>query len=315
MAPGNNNHGLTDQQAREQLEEEVESRPSLPEEELPPPPPREAPLEEDKSQRRGQAAARPASIGSSYLFTVIQREHESLRDYVQRFSEAVLEVPHVNPELLASIMQQNLRRGRFRESIAGKPPATLDELLGHRGDFRWSGRRDSARARKAALRAARNHSREFQSPEVMMSEELHEKQEIVFGSEDLEKDAVTNNDAVVISVTIANFWVKKVLVDSGSSADIIFYKAFSQMGINNAELTKVNTPLTSFSGSIVEPIGEVMLPISLGSYPKRVTRMVRFLVVDAPSAYNVILGRPSLNSFQAIASTYHLKLKFPTPTE
>ncbi|KAL0319789.1 UNVERIFIED_CONTAM: hypothetical protein Sradi_5240400 [Sesamum radiatum] len=65
----------------------------------------------------------------SYLFIVIQREHESLRDYVQSFSKAVLEVPHVNPELLASIMQQNLRRGRFRESIAGKPPATLDELL------------------------------------------------------------------------------------------------------------------------------------------------------------------------------------------
>ncbi|KAK4411717.1 hypothetical protein Sango_0244700 [Sesamum angolense] len=63
---------------------------------------------------------------ASYLFTVIQQEQESLRDYVQRFSEAVLEVPHVNPELLASIMQQNLQRGKFSESIAGKPPATLD---------------------------------------------------------------------------------------------------------------------------------------------------------------------------------------------
>ncbi|KAL0350687.1 UNVERIFIED_CONTAM: hypothetical protein Sradi_4217900 [Sesamum radiatum] len=58
---------------------------------------------------------------ASYLFTIIQRENESLREYVQRFSEAVLEVPHVNPELLASIMQQNLKRGRFKESIAGKP--------------------------------------------------------------------------------------------------------------------------------------------------------------------------------------------------
>ncbi|KAL0308014.1 UNVERIFIED_CONTAM: hypothetical protein Scaly_2963300 [Sesamum calycinum] len=65
---------------------------------------------------------------ASYLFTVTQREHESLREYVQRFSEAVLEVPHVNQELLASIMQQNLRMGRFHESIARKPPATLDEL-------------------------------------------------------------------------------------------------------------------------------------------------------------------------------------------
>ncbi|KAL0430733.1 UNVERIFIED_CONTAM: hypothetical protein Sradi_0699300 [Sesamum radiatum] len=146
----------------------------------------------------------------------------------------------------------------------------------------------------------------------MMSEELHEKQEIVFGSEDLEKDAVTNNDAVVISVTIANFWVKKVLVDSGSSADIIFYKAFSQMGINNAELTKVNTPLTSFSGSIVEPVGEVMLPI-LGFIPKASNQDGKVPCRGRPSAYNVILGRPSLNSFQAIASTYHLKLKFPTP--
>ncbi|KAL0374611.1 UNVERIFIED_CONTAM: hypothetical protein Sradi_3376800 [Sesamum radiatum] len=66
---------------------------------------------------------------ASYLFTIIQRENESLREYVQRFSEAVLEVPHVNPELLASIMQQNLKRGRFKESIAGKPPATQEELL------------------------------------------------------------------------------------------------------------------------------------------------------------------------------------------
>ncbi|XP_073066041.1 uncharacterized protein [Primulina eburnea] len=40
--------------------------------------------------------------------------------------------------------------------------------------------------------------------------------------------------------------------------------------------------------------------------------MVKFLVVKAPSAYNVILGRPSLNLFRAIASTYHMKLKFPT---
>ncbi|KAL0319670.1 UNVERIFIED_CONTAM: hypothetical protein Sradi_5228500 [Sesamum radiatum] len=87
------------------------------------------------------------------------------------------------------------------------------------------------------------------------------------------------------------------------------------MAINNAELARVSTPLTSFSGSVVEPIGKVMLPISLGSYPKRVTKMVMFLVIDTPSAYNVILGRPSLNSFQAIASTYHLKLKFTTPNE
>ncbi|KAL0341377.1 UNVERIFIED_CONTAM: hypothetical protein Sradi_4654500 [Sesamum radiatum] len=65
---------------------------------------------------------------ASYLFTVFQREQESLRRLTYKVLEAVLERSHVNPGTLASIMQQNLRRGRFRESIAGKPPATLDEL-------------------------------------------------------------------------------------------------------------------------------------------------------------------------------------------
>ncbi|KAL0295352.1 UNVERIFIED_CONTAM: hypothetical protein Sangu_3200400 [Sesamum angustifolium] len=121
-----------------------------------------------------------------------------------------------------------------------------------------------------------------------------------------------NNDALVISATLSNFWVKKVLVDSGSSADIIFYDAYVQLGVENAQLRKVNTPLTGFSGEMIEPLGEVTLPLSLGSYPKRSTKMVKFLVVKAPSAYNIILGRPSLNLFRAIASTFHMKLKFPT---
>ncbi|KAL0402285.1 UNVERIFIED_CONTAM: hypothetical protein Slati_4258400 [Sesamum latifolium] len=41
--------------------------------------------------------------------------------------------------------------------------------------------------------------------------------------------------------------------------------------------------------------------------------MLKFLVVDVPSAYNVILGRPTLNAFQAVISTYHMKIKFSTP--
>ncbi|XP_073153397.1 uncharacterized protein [Henckelia pumila] len=66
---------------------------------------------------------------ASYLFSVVQKEGESLREYVQRFTQAVHEVPHVNHDLLTGIMQQNLRHRKFKESIAGKPPSTLEELL------------------------------------------------------------------------------------------------------------------------------------------------------------------------------------------
>ncbi|KAL0394859.1 UNVERIFIED_CONTAM: hypothetical protein Slati_4452100 [Sesamum latifolium] len=64
-----------------------------------------------------------------FLFTIRQKENELLRDYMQRFVEAVHKVPHVNHELLASIIQQNLSPGRFKESIAGKPPSTMEDLL------------------------------------------------------------------------------------------------------------------------------------------------------------------------------------------
>ncbi|KAL0415904.1 UNVERIFIED_CONTAM: Pro-Pol polyprotein [Sesamum latifolium] len=57
----------------------------------------------------------------------------------------------------------------------------------------------------------------------------------------------------------------------------------------------------------------ISLPLTLGVGVTRRTYMLKFLVVDVPSAYNVILGRPTLNAFQAIISTYHMKIKFFTP--
>ncbi|KAL0295006.1 UNVERIFIED_CONTAM: protein DETOXIFICATION 34 [Sesamum angustifolium] len=51
---------------------------------------------------------------------------------------------------------------------------------------------------------------------------------------------------------------------------------------------------------------------NLGTRPPRWTYFLEFLVVDTPSAYNAILGRPILNAFQAVISTYDMKIKFPT---
>ena len=39
--------------------------------------------------------------------------------------------------------------------------------------------------------------------------------------------------------------------------------------------------------------------------------MVNFLLVDQPSTYNAIIGRPTLNALRVIVSTYHLTMKFP----
>ena len=57
------------------------------------------------------------------------------------------------------------------------------------------------------------------------------------------------------------------------------------------------------------------LTVTVGMYPKQLTRQLDFLVVDCPSSYNVIIGRPTLNKWKSAISTYCLKVKFPTEND
>ena len=52
--------------------------------------------------------------------------------------------------------------------------------------------------------------------------------------------------------------------------------------------------------------------LTLGDPPYQGTTTVRYLIVDALSAYNMLLGRPSLNAIRVVPSAYHMVIKFPT---
>ena len=121
-----------------------------------------------------------------------------------------------------------------------------------------------------------------------------------------------HDDPLVIRVVVAHKVVHKVLVDNGSSADIIFASSFDKMGIGREKLASVNAHLWGFSGERVLPLESIQLVFTLGDPPCQATTTVRFLIVDAPSAYNILLGRLSLNAIRAIPSAYHMVIKFPT---
>ena len=104
-------------------------------------------------------------------------------------------------------------------------------------------------------------------------------------------------------------------MDNGSSADVMYMTAFQQMKSDPKRLKPFKSPLFSFIGDHVYPKGIISLQITARTHLAQITREVDFLIVDFPSSYNVILGRPTLNRLKVVTSTYCLKIKFPTPHE
>uniref|UniRef100_A0A2N9GG66 RNase H type-1 domain-containing protein n=1 Tax=Fagus sylvatica TaxID=28930 RepID=A0A2N9GG66_FAGSY len=134
-------------------------------------------------------------------------------------------------------------------------------------------------------------------------------------NEDSRKVVHPHDDTLVVSLEIAGYSIRRVLIDNGSSADIIYLTAFQQMRIGKDQLRPIETPLVGFTGTSVYPPGVIFLQIIAGTYPRQATKRVEFLVADCPSAYNVIIKCPTLNRLRAVTLTYHLLVRFPIENE
>ena len=121
-----------------------------------------------------------------------------------------------------------------------------------------------------------------------------------------------HDDPLVIMLVIEGFNTRRILVDSGSLANIIYLSAFQQLKLDPERLHPFDSPFVSFSGDRVNPKGIMTLTVTVGTHLRQLTRQLDFWVVDCPSSYNVIIGRPTLNRWKAATSTYCLKVKFPT---
>lgn len=105
---------------------------------------------------------------------------------------------------------------------------------------------------------------------------------------------------------ISTHTVKRVLVDQGSSTEVMYLSLFKELQIPKSSLLPADVPLIDFSGTLVWPLGKIILPVVTGS----VMANMEFIVVDAPSPYNTILGRNWLHALKTIASTYHKVVRY-----
>lgn len=110
---------------------------------------------------------------------------------------------------------------------------------------------------------------------------------------------------------VENSNVHRILIDGGSSVNVLNMSAFNKMGLTYDMLKPSHSPLYGFSGDKVVPNGSIDLPLSAGGPDYQKALIVKFLVVNTPLVYNIILGRPTLNVLKVVVSTYHLLMKFP----
>ncbi|XP_052192778.1 uncharacterized protein LOC127801573 [Diospyros lotus] len=134
---------------------------------------------------------------------------------------------------------------------------------------------------------------------------------ITFSEEDL-PSYPSYSDPLVITAQVGEWEMRRILVDPGSSSEILYKRAFLGMGFTLDQLRPVRVPLVGFDGMVIHSEGLIRLPLTVGSGSHKSRVTLDFLVADVPSAYNMILGRSGLSALRAVPSTYHMVLKFPT---
>ena len=91
---------------------------------------------------------------------------------------------------------------------------------------------------------------------------------IGFSKDDARRLHHPHDNALVVNLQIGDYNMHLVLVDNGSSMEILYYSVFQQMRIDREQLTPTNTPFVGFGGMKVFPLGAITLFVTAGDYPQ-----------------------------------------------
>ncbi|KAL5571130.1 hypothetical protein UlMin_020727 [Ulmus minor] len=220
------------------------------------------------------------------------------------------DIGHITEEcrVLKDEIERLIQRGQLRNYVRNgdqqpRQPAQENQQPGQEGEdidvrviIGGPTTGDTNRARKNYARQARSEPFPHQ---INLAEHKNKaprlsNEPIIFTEEEASGLWYPHKDAIIVSLRIASRKVYKILIDNGSSFD------------------PIKSALYGFTGDTIHSEGVLNFPVELGTHPCQHIQSVEFVVVDCPSSYNAIIGRPTLNAIRAVTSTYHLLVKFPT---
>ncbi|KAK2368694.1 hypothetical protein QL285_081871 [Trifolium repens] len=201
-----------------------------------------------------------------------------------------------NGKVVVPKTQRDPQRDQGQSSGEEKVRIAVNTIAGG-----FAGGGESSNARKRYVRRA-----EFEAKFVGHTS-ISSTPDLSFTKEDKREVMTHDDDPLVIQVQILNCDVKRVLIDSGSSADIMYWEAFKAMQLSNKHLMPYNSTLVGFAGEQVEVMGYTTLLTTFGDSDNAKTIKVRYLVVKTPfTSYNIIIGRPTFNALEAVTTVWQV---------
>ena len=122
-----------------------------------------------------------------------------------------------------------------------------------------------------------------------------------FSKEDKIGTTQPHDDALLITLRIRDYDVKRVMVDGGSAAEVMYPDLYKGLNLKLEDLIPYSSSLMSFDGKLVIPKGMIRLPIQTGS---KIVE-VNFIVVDTYFPYTAIVDKPWLHTLGVVASFLH----------
>jgi hypothetical protein len=119
---------------------------------------------------------------------------------------------------------------------------------------------------------------------------------------------------LVVDPVIGNARFSKVLMDRGSSLNILYVHTLRLLGIGLDQLRPSMTPFHGVApGKRVQPLGQNDLPVWFGTPDNYRKETLTFEVVGFRGVYHAILGRPCYTKFMVVPIYTYLKMKMPGP--
>ena len=127
-----------------------------------------------------------------------------------------------------------------------------------------------------------------------------------FSDEDKAWTIQPHDEALVVTLRVRGYDVRRVLVDQGSAVEIMYPDLYNGLNLKSKDLTAYESPLISFEGKTVIQKGQIRLPIQTDSEIVEID----FIVVDSYSLYTTIMARIWLHALGIVSSTLHQKVKY-----